>query len=132
MKIMKICPSAFIILTICVLSCHGASLSDNILNGIKYKGDKVLEILDEKKTTAEDIIDIKKDTLYRILSLKTNALLNIVSRAKSALDSIFNIKADIIRHKAEEISDILTFPEAKPDCPTVDVEVGLTVWMIPF
>ena len=124
MKIMKICPSALIILTFCLLSCHGASLSDNILNGIKYKGDKVLEILDEKKATAEDIIDIKKDTLYRILSLKTNALLNIVSRAKSALDSIFNIKADIIRHKAEEISDILTFPEAKPDCETVDVEVG--------
>ena len=119
---MKIYPSVVIILTICLMSCHGASLSENILNSIQYKGEKVLEILEETKTTSEDIIDIKKDTLYKILSLKTNAFLNVVSRAKSALDSIFNIKADIIRHKADEISDIFTFPEAKAECETVDVE----------
>ena len=120
---MKISPSVVIILTIYLGSCHGASLTENILNGIKYKGDKVLEILEEKKSTAEDIIDIKKNTLYDILSLKTNAFLNVLSRAKSALNSIFNIKTDILRHKADEISDIFTFPEAKAECETVDVEV---------
>ena len=127
---MKISNSVFVFLIICLLSCHGASLTDNIINGIKYKGDKVLEILDEKKTTAEDIIDIKKGTLYKILSLKNDAFHNIVNRAKSALDSIFNIKTDIIRHKADEISDILTYLEAKTQCETVDVEVRLIVSII--
>ena len=122
---MKIYPSVFLILTICLMSCHGARISENIVNGIKFKGDKVLEILDEKKSTVEDIIDIKKNTLYDILSLKTNALLNVASRAKTALDSIFDIKTDIIRHKADEISDIFTFLAAKPECETVDVEVRI-------
>ena len=112
------------------MSCHGASLTENIVNGIKYKGGKVIEILDAKKSTVEDIIDIKKNTLYDILSLKTNAILNVASRAKSALDSILNIKTDIIRHKADEISDIFTFPEAKPECETVDVEVRINCLII--
>ena len=124
---MKIYPSVFIILTISLSSCQGASLSETILNSIKYKGDKVLQILEEKKNTAEDIFDIKQSTLYNILSLKTNAFLDVFSRARSALGSIVKLKTDIVRHKKDEISNIIDILQAKPGCEVVATEVRIII-----
>ena len=79
--------------------------------------------------TAEDIIEIKKNSLMdilapinQILSIKTSAFSNILGRASTALSSIVNIKRDIIKHKVEEISDLLA-AAVGTQCRTVEVEV---------
>ena len=115
-------------LTLSLIPSNGRTLTENIINGIKYKAAKTVQLLDVTKDTAEDIIEIKKNSLLdilapinQILSIKTSAISNIVGRASTALSSIVNIKRDIIRHKVEEISDLLAGDGTQ--CKTVEVEV---------
>ena len=116
-------------LTLSLMSSNGRTLTENIINGIKYKAAKTVQLLDVTKDTAEDIIEIKKNSLMdilapinQILSIKTSAFSNILGRASTALSSIVNIKRDIIKHKVEEISDLLA-AAVGTQCRTVEVEV---------
>ena len=116
-------------LTLSLMSSNGRTLTENIINGIKYKAAKTVQLLDVTKDTAEDIIEIKKNSLMdilapinQILSIKTSAFSNILGRASTALSSIVNIKRDIIKHKVEEISDLLE-AAVGTQCRTVEVEV---------
>ena len=118
-------------LTLSLMSSNGRTLTENIINGIKYKAAKTVQLLDVTKDTAEDIIEIKKNSLMdilapinQILSIKTSAFSNILGRASTALSSIVNIKRDIIKHKVEEISDLLE-AVVGTQCRTVEVEVML-------
>ena len=119
-----------LMLTLSLMSSNGRTLTENIINGIKYKAAKTVQLLDVTKDTAEDIIEIKKNSLMdllapinQILSIKTSAFSNILGRASTALSSIVNIKRDIIKHKVEEISDLLAV--VGNQCKTVEVEVIL-------
>ena len=131
---MKIAVIIFLTLSSSLLLCSGRTLTEHILDGIRYKAAKASQLLDVTRDTAEDIIDIKKNTLTDILgpinqifNIKKSAISNIVGRASTALSSIVNIKRDVIRHKVEQISDLLSWQGSQ--CKTVEEEVTFSVTM---